>query len=481
MAGLDGQSLWRDEVDAIRFAGYPLPELLHTFTTPGQNGPLYFLLLRPWLALAGASEFSLRFFSVFFGTLTVALVYRLSRTLIPGEQGQHTGALAALLAATSPYLIWYSQEGKMYTLVVALVLASMLCYLTALRRGDWRYWLGYTVVTSACFYVHLIAALIIPVQVLIFFLGRWNRRARLRAWLLCLAVLVLPYLPLLTWQLPALIQKVDTGYRFFPLDKMLLALLTDYSLGVAAANGLWVLALFAAVALGTLLAWVVARPARSRPVHVTILLVWLLLPPLSLFLITLRRPMFTTRYLIFILPAYLLLLATGLLAVARRSRLVAGALLAALLVVNGWNAWSQARAPVKADYRAATYYVLENLTPDDLVLFQIPYGRYSFDYYLEQWTARHPGRLAPGLSTAGEAAYRWAEGLYTNTGMSPDEADRLMAEISAGSQTIWLVESEQAMWDSRALVHQWLDTHGTLASQAGFTRVAVYRYVLPSR
>ena len=44
---LDFQSLWRDEVDAIRFATRPLPELLSTFGKPGENGPLFFLLLRP--------------------------------------------------------------------------------------------------------------------------------------------------------------------------------------------------------------------------------------------------------------------------------------------------------------------------------------------------------------------------------------------------------------------------------------------------
>ena len=80
---LDGQSLWRDEVDAIRFANRPVDLLLGTFRTPGENGPLYYLLLRPWLVLAGLSEFSLRFFSLFFGVLAVPLTYRLC---CPGSQ-----------------------------------------------------------------------------------------------------------------------------------------------------------------------------------------------------------------------------------------------------------------------------------------------------------------------------------------------------------------------------------------------------------
>ena len=56
VAGLTAQSLWRDEVDALMFATRPLPELLNMFRRPGDNGPLFFLALRPWLAAAGPSD-----------------------------------------------------------------------------------------------------------------------------------------------------------------------------------------------------------------------------------------------------------------------------------------------------------------------------------------------------------------------------------------------------------------------------------------
>jgi uncharacterized membrane protein len=72
---LDFQSLWRDEVDTIAFTTRALPRLLATFTRPKENGPLYFLLLRPWIALTGDSEFSVRFFSLAFGVLAIPLAY----------------------------------------------------------------------------------------------------------------------------------------------------------------------------------------------------------------------------------------------------------------------------------------------------------------------------------------------------------------------------------------------------------------------
>ena len=53
--GLDRQSLWRDEVDAIYFAVRNLNETLSMFVQAAQNGPLYFLGLRPWFGLMGTT------------------------------------------------------------------------------------------------------------------------------------------------------------------------------------------------------------------------------------------------------------------------------------------------------------------------------------------------------------------------------------------------------------------------------------------
>ncbi len=477
---LDFQSLWRDEIDAIRFASVPLPDLLLTFVQPGQNGPLYHLLLRCWLSLVGDSGFSLRFFSLIFGVLAVPLIFRLARRLFPSQPG--VAWLAALLAATSPYLVWYSQEGKMYALVVALILLSMDRYLVALERGEWGRWLAYVVVTAAAAYIHFVAALIIPAQGLAFFALDGSCRRRWKPWLASLIALTLPYLPLLIWQLPLLLQPGETGFRFVPLPEMLASLLYSYSLGVAQIVPWWGLAPFVGLLLAASLVWW-ERPVRS--VSPAFLLCWLLVPVAGLFLVSLSRPLYTARYLIFVLPAYLLLLARGVVVVARQSRALAGSLAAVVLVMNGWGLWLQATTPMKADFRAATRYVLDRLSPGEVVLFQIPYGRYSFDYY-----ARHGPSLMlrhavgsyrvflPHLAGSGGDPYRWAEGPYTNAGMSADELARRMAQITAGYRAVWLVATEVSLWDDRGLVQAWLERNAVLRDEAHFVQVAVYLYIL---
>jgi mannosyltransferase len=489
MIGLDLESLWRDEIDAIRFASQPLSNLLRFFVVPGQNGPLYYLVLRPWLALAGRSEVALRFFSVAFGVVAVPLVYRLGRRLFPSLPS--LALLAALLAATSPYLAWYGQEGKMYTLAVALVLFSMERYLAALERGGWHRWLLYVAGTSAALYVHLIAALMVPTQAILFFLtDSGTRQARWKPWLASMAVLTLPYLPLLRWQLPLILRPTSsTGYAFVSLPRMLHSLLANYSLGVLHGQVGWSLVLFVGLMLAAGLVW---QGQRARLRALTQLVCWLLVPVLGFFLITLIRPMYTARYLIFVLPAYLLLLAAGVVAVWRHSRLLASFWLVALLATSGRGLWSQARTPVKADFRSATQYVANQMAPDDLLLFQIPYGRHSFDYYLELHrlpspTPQEPALLPDGggalvflplVASGDRAPYLWGDGLYTNGGMSLDQADRGMLRIVSGKRVVWLIATEVSLWDERELVQSWLDDHATLTDEAQFVRVTVRRYEL---
>jgi mannosyltransferase len=490
VAGLDFQSLWRDEVDALRFATADWDDLLRMFVVPGQNGPLYYLALRPWLHLVGLSEYALRFLSVILGTLAVPLVYRLSRRLFPSPPS--LALVATLLAATSPYLVWYSQEGKMYSLVLALVLLSMDRYLAALERGGWQRWLLYVVFTGAAVYVHFVAALMVPVQILAFFLmKRETRRVRWKAWLVSTGLLLLPYLPLLRWQLPLALNPADTGYQFVPLHDMLVSLLANYSLGPISGSLRWATFLFVILVLAVGWLW---RGTKSYRASLGILACWLCLPVLSFFLLTLVRPMYTARYLIFVLPAYLLLLAAGTVAIWRRSRVAGAVLLAVVVGLSFSGLWRQSKVPVKADFRSATEYVAGRMSPADLLLFQIPYGRHSFDYYLSRYQEQDQldtrdeavghwdtefRLFLPLAAKSGTGSYRWAEGLYTNSGMDPSAVDAAMRRLTAHSETVWLIATEVAMWDERGLVQAWLEHNGALADEAHFVGVSVYRYELP--
>jgi hypothetical protein len=382
----------------------------------------------------------------------------------------------------------------MYGLVLALGMLSMDRLVASATKGGWHRWLAYVVATGAGFYVHFVSILLIPAQLMAFFLLRPRlRRKSWWHWLVSLVVLAVPYLPILSWQLPALLAPAQTGFQFVPLPEMLISIFSSYSLGVAGGRAPWALALFASLLLAAVLGW---RGSGHGYRSLAILACWLVLPTLGFFVVTLVLPLYTARYLIFILPAYLALLAGGMAQVGQRAPGLAALALGSVLVLNAGGLWRQATTPIKADYRAATRYVMERRGFGEPILFQIPYGRYAFEYYAGQALrsalgqaepiTHYPagvlmqyGAFAPLVMVDGRGIFPWVDGLYTNAGMDSEEADRRMGELLAGSRVMWLFATETSMWDERGMVQRWLEETGTRIDERHFARVSVYRYELP--
>ncbi len=147
--------MWYDETVSLFLARQDLVSL--TRHTAGDiHPPLYYYLLHFWGQLAGWSEFSAAFFSLFFGVLLIAIVYRVAREWAdernpfsqiaegrkPRDLGRGSrkrvsvGVLAAFLVAISPYNLWYSQEVRMYTLGAVLGLASFYCFVRLLKQAE---------------------------------------------------------------------------------------------------------------------------------------------------------------------------------------------------------------------------------------------------------------------------------------------------------------------------------------------------------
>ncbi len=113
---LTASSLWHDEgntwVQAQRSFGAIAAAAAADIHPPG-----YYWLLRGWSLALGTDAWALRGFSAFAGILAVAVVMALARRLagrdlLPLVWG------AGLLAAVHPFAVYYSQEARMYALLM---------------------------------------------------------------------------------------------------------------------------------------------------------------------------------------------------------------------------------------------------------------------------------------------------------------------------------------------------------------------------
>lgn len=311
---LDVQPLHGDEAFSVLFSSSPLARILQSMLTTEPNPPLYWLTLRAWMDIVGRSEFAVRFLSVLFGTATVALLYPFGQRLF----GWRIGVLMAFLGAVNPFYLWYAQETRMYTMVAALTLASLVFFLMwtqptigahrATRFSHRRALLGQVITMILALYTHYFAALIWLVQNILFFLTYGWRRA-LRTWLRAQALIAATFAPWLAFVAPSLIMHEKTWITLISLGAMIERVVSVYGLGTThpqtTAQFLWVVLLLIAFT-GLAVAFVTA-PRCGMVVTLT-----LLIPLLITYLFSLRRPAFHERYLIGIMPAYLALLALGI-------------------------------------------------------------------------------------------------------------------------------------------------------------------------
>jgi hypothetical protein len=94
--------------------------------------PLYYILLNWWTRAFGTGDAALRLFSVWWAVLSLPLLWCLGREL----GGSKAAWSAALLFCFSPLAIYYSTDGRMYSLL--WFLATALAWLTLHLAGDRR-------------------------------------------------------------------------------------------------------------------------------------------------------------------------------------------------------------------------------------------------------------------------------------------------------------------------------------------------------
>jgi len=134
-ATLGHQSLWLDEAWTAYLVRLHPGEMVAAIPQTESTPPLYYLLVWALTQVLGHGDVSVRLLSAIAGTVTIPIAYATGAAFAT----RRVGLVAAALAATSPILVWYSQEARSYALVVALSALSLLCFARASERpSGWR-------------------------------------------------------------------------------------------------------------------------------------------------------------------------------------------------------------------------------------------------------------------------------------------------------------------------------------------------------
>lgn len=152
--------------------------------------PLYFVLA--WFAskLGGAPEL-VRLPSLLAGLASLPLYFLIGKRLF----SRGAGVVAASVAALSPFLVYFSANGRSYSVMIFLLLLSLLTMLIAAEDGRKRWWAAYALSSCLAMYTHYTAAFVLIAQLgwLLWLMPQARRAALISNF--AAAVLFLPWLP----------------------------------------------------------------------------------------------------------------------------------------------------------------------------------------------------------------------------------------------------------------------------------------------
>jgi hypothetical protein len=143
--------LWLDEALTVNISALPFADMLDALRHDG-HPPLFYAILHWWMQLFGEGDFAVRALSGMFGLVALPLAWVAGRR----RGGPVLGWLTVSMVALSPFAIRYSDEARMYSLIILLVLAGYLLVDDIVRAGkdSLGRLLGVTAVTAALLYTH---------------------------------------------------------------------------------------------------------------------------------------------------------------------------------------------------------------------------------------------------------------------------------------------------------------------------------------
>jgi len=337
-------SLWGDEAFSAILSQKSIPQII-AIIARDTSPPLYNISEHLLFRFFGSSEIAIRTLSFAFFILAVFFVYKIGEIL----WGRKTGVIAAILTFFNPFFFTYAFEGRMYSLLALTVTSSFYFFLS-------KKWKLYVFATTAALYTHHFAVFAILPQGIWFlkeyFFGKKKVAIQILKSFIAIAVLYLP------WVMPLLNQAKMVGTGFW----LGTPTLTDFRNLVYKYLAEGIPHKLAQPALYLALTALVLRRWREDVEKNLFLVLWFLVPIIAVWIISQKyQAIFFDRYMLYTIPAAMLILASGL---RKISLPVLVGLLALFIIIDSFYF----AHPTKRPFRELAAYVTESRRGDDYLI-----------------------------------------------------------------------------------------------------------------
>ncbi len=494
---LGAPSIWFDEAFSVELARQPLPLLLHIISGAEPNMEFYYLVLHFWLQITSLfglhqTEFIVRFPSALSASCCAVLVYMLGRRSI----GLVGGCLAAVLYSMSDLQLVYAQQTRGYALQSLLLCIAFFALFQAIlaQEHQRRWWIVYVVASALAVYTHLFSFLVIFAQgvavggiLLVPNVWRQQARQQFKSMLFsagALSVLIVPMIILTrhgskTGWLPVphlqdlynLFQTFSGNQKFY-----FYGIIACTLLGIVIAVVSYILApqqkLRERVAQQSVYADKLFSQQQLLP-WLWVLACWLLIPILVSFVVSHGATrLFSSRYLVVVLPALFLLVASGVMALRNRGLQVL--LILELVFLAYTTVPLYYRSAQVEDWNSTSAWLTQRYhTGDGLVCYDNIQGcQISMDYYLHaypksgaQFTADSPGAFSWAKYNWDDAPQALSAQKLATYGKQHPHLFFIVARLSSDTAVAKVRTTEQ-----------WLDSHFHYSDQVVTPTVTIRVY-----
>jgi|GEM_PF-1571177 len=146
------RSFWFDECCSVEIANASWAGIIENLKTNAHTPPLYYFLLKIWMALFGAGEAGARSLSALFYLFSIPPVYFLGKALFDRKHG----VFCACLFLVNPMAVQFAQFARMYSLLSLLAILSTLFFVQQFYSGQAskKNWAVYVAVNMAGTFTH---------------------------------------------------------------------------------------------------------------------------------------------------------------------------------------------------------------------------------------------------------------------------------------------------------------------------------------
>jgi hypothetical protein len=517
---LDKNGLWLDEAFSVWIANHSVADLLQWTVKIDQHPPFYYLLLHYWMARYGDSPYYVRLLSVVFGAGTIPIIYLIGKRMSGVMMGLAAAMFLAFslfniyfAQETRMYnLLTFNAAVAIYALIRLLTDSRSIRpigsqfreYLHAWRtsepvepdtkeefsykdethyRSGWRAWIfrhrwspihtietdlawiAFIVFSSATMLSHN-TAVFFPLATNIFVLGlmlyqrlkKSGSPPALQApsfgnWVMAQIGIFLLWSP---WMVSFFKQASAVGQRFWipaPTWDAVIQVLKSFLNPSDQFPASYTRVIWSLYVLVLCLGLVHFRKKFSQFLFLAVLFA---IPFLGELIVSIHRPIFYGRTLIWTTIPLFLLLAAGI--AQLRYRFLMILVLGSIVAVNLFSAGDYYRYFQKEDWSTAAGYVANFAEEDDLVLFNSNFVEIPFNYYFKDYESNYSIQV----EKQGVPLDLIDSGVLEPE-MTVDDIPGLISLLH-GHDRVWLVYSHDSYTDPIGLIPE------TLASQMKLIR-----------